>query len=316
MQYNDSHNNDSIINGPSPRRASRLDQQLQVFVTVAEEKNFTRAAERMHMSQPAISQHIQSLERTLDAKLLDRTNKYVRLNKAGNIVYHHAKAILSQYSQMNRRIQELRNEASGTLSIGSSLSFGEYVLPYVIAGFIAVYPKVTPSITIENTQAVVSGVANGDLDIGIIEGTAHHDDVTVEPFATDRVVVVASVNDPLARLKQPTISDFSKQPWIIREKGSGTREITDRVFETYGIRPNSIMEFGSTQIIKESVEAGLGITLLSKWVIRKELQWLTLVDLPLSDTPIERQFSIVYRTSDFQTKAVELFRAFLKSTRV
>lgn len=140
--------------------------------------------------------------------------------------------------------------------------------------------------------------------------------MTVEPFATDRVVVVASVNDPLARLKQPTISDFSKQPWIIREKGSGTREITDRVFETYGIRPNSIMEFGSTQIIKESVEAGLGITLLSKWVIRKELQWLTLVDLPLSDTPIERQFSIVYRTSDFQTKAVELFRAFLKSTRV
>lgn len=289
-----------------------MDQQLQAFAMVVEEKNFTRAAEKLHISQPAISQHIRNLERRLNVTLLDRTNKYVRLNKAGDLVYHHAKAILNLYNNMDRLVDDLQNHAGGPLKIGSSYTFGEYVLPHVIAKFRSQYPEITPSITIGNTRSVVDSVAHGELDIGIIEGTATAADVVVESFADDTVVVVASARHRLNNHSNWEVRELDQETWIVREVGSGTREITDYVFAKYGILPKSMMEFGSTQIIKESVEAGLGITLLSKWVIRKELQWGTLVELGLGDVPVQRKFSMVYLLSDFHTKATALFREFLR----
>lgn len=289
-----------------------MDQQLLAFVTVAEEQNFTRAAEKLHISQPAISQHIQNLEQRLDVKLLDRTNKYVRLNKAGEVAYRHAKDILGLYNQMDRLIQDLKEDVSGALSIGASFTFGEYVLPHIIADFRSKYPKITPTIYIENTHHVVGQVVRGELDIGIIEGQSIHESgVVVEPFAEDTVVLVASSHHPLAGLGFITAEQIENEHWIVREKGSGTREITDHVFETYNIHPKTMVEYSTTQVIKESVEAGLGVTILSKWVTRKELMWNTLREIPFTDTPIERQFSIVLRKSDFQTKATQLFREFL-----
>lgn len=289
-----------------------MDQQLLAFVMVVDEQNFTRAAEKLHISQPAVSQHIQNLEERFNLKLLDRTSKYVRLNKAGQVVYHHAKDILNLYQQMDRLVQDLKEEAIGPLHIGASFTFGEYVLPHLIAEFQALYPKVSPAITIANTQSVISQVLHGDLDIGIIEGLVFSDaGVDIEPFANDVVVVVASNEHPLTQLSSVTAKDIEKETWIVRENGSGTREITERVFQTYGIQPERLIEYRSTQIIKESVEAGLGMTVLSKWVIRKELMWQTLHEIRLSDIPIERQFSIVLKKSDFQTKSTQLLHQYL-----
>jgi LysR family transcriptional regulator, transcriptional activator of the cysJI operon len=289
-----------------------MEQQLLAFITVAEEQNFTRAAEKLHISQPAISQHIQNLERRLDVKLLDRSNKYVRLNQAGQVVYHHAKDILKLYGQMDRLVKDLKNDASGSLTIGSSLSFGEYVLPHMLVEFRKRYPKVIPTITVENTRAVVEGVARGALDIGVIEGNSFSEDVEVEPFLEDTVVVVASVHHALSSAEKVSTEQLEKETWIVREKGSGTREITDAILKTYSIHPKDMIEFTSTQIIKESLEADLGISILSRWVVRKELQWRTLSELPFADSPIHRQFSMVLRKSDFQTKATQLFQQFLR----
>ncbi|WP_248924210.1 LysR family transcriptional regulator [Paenibacillus hamazuiensis] len=289
-----------------------MDQQLLAFVTVADEQNFTRAAEKLFISQPAISQHIQTLEHRFDVKLFDRTNKYVRLTKAGEVVYHHAKEILSRYDQMDRLIKDLKEEASGSLYIGASFTFGEYVLPHIIAGFRSSYGKIIPVISIDNTITVVKQVAEGTLDIGIIEGKSVHDNnVDVRPFAEDTVVIVGAYNHPLASRKHITANQMENENWIIRERGSGTREITDHVFRTYGIQPKSVVEYSSSQMIKESVEAGLGLTVLSKWVVRKELMWNTLCEIRFMDTPVERKFSIVVRKSNFQTKATQLFEKFL-----
>jgi len=161
-------------------------------------------------------------------------------------------------------------------------------------------------------------VARGELDIGIIEGKATIEDVIVEPFADDTVVLVVSSQHPLAAQEFVTEKQIEQENWIIREQGSGTREITDHVFKAYGIHPNTVVEYSSTQVIKESVEAGLGVTLFSKWVIRKELMWNTLREIHFTDAPIQRKFSIVIRKSDFQTKATQLFQEFLhdQSTRV
>ncbi|WP_028391280.1 LysR family transcriptional regulator [Bacillus cihuensis] len=289
-----------------------MDQHLLVFVTVVENGNFSRAAEKLHMTQPAVSQYIQLLERSYGAKLLDRSNKYVRLNKAGEIVYYHAKEILGLYSKMQDLIDDLSNLASGQLSIGASYTFGEYVLPHFVAKLHEQYPLIKPSITIGNTKEIAELVLRNQLDVGIIEGDFKNAQLSIDAFAEDRMFVVASSHHRLAqRDNEAEISELEKERWIVREIGSGTREAVEKVFHSMSISPNDIMEFGSTQLIKESVESGLGITLLSHLTIRKEISMGLLKVVQVKGTPFKRKFSIVLRTS-FKTKALEVFINLLK----
>lgn len=289
-----------------------MEHQLRIFMAVAEECNFTRAAEKLHISQPAISQQIQALEQQLDVRLFDRTKKSVQLNKAGEVVYHYAKEILATYRQMSRHIDDLRVNPSGQLTIGASFTFGEYILPHVIASFRAKYPKIEPHITIENTLAVVHQVARGEVDIGIIEGlSVDEKQIQVDAFAEDTMVIVASSRHPLAHRENIDIDCLEQETWMIREPGSGTREMTDHVLQVHSIHPTSVVEYASTQLIKESVEAGLGLSVLSRWAVRKELAWGTLHEIALDRSPIVRPFSIVLKQSDFRTKPTLLFEAHL-----
>ena len=288
-----------------------MDQYLQVFVTVVEKGNFSRAAEELHMTQPAVSQYIQTLERTIGARLLERTNKYVRLNKAGNAVYHHAKEILGLYEKMQRIVDDLTNKASGILTIGSSYTFGEYVLPHIIAKMQTSYPDIDPTITIANTKEIAELVANHQLDVGIIEGHFKEKNLIVEKLAKDSMYIVASSKHAFSLKGEVTVKDVEKETWIIREQGSGTREAQDAMFQKYELHPVKLMEFGSTQLIKESVEAGLGISLLSNWAIQKELLLGSLKIIDVKGLPFTREFSVITRTP-FQTKALEVFLNILK----
>jgi len=283
-----------------------MDQYLHVFVTVVEKGNFSRAAEELHMTQPAVSQYIQTLERSVGARLLERTNKYVRLNKAGDAVYHHAKEILGLYAKMQRIVDDLTNKASGILTIGSSYTFGEYVLPHIMAKLQTGYPDIDPTITIANTKEIAELVANHQLDVGIVEGHFKEKNVRVEKLAEDSMFIVAASKRSLINKK-----DLEKETWIVREPGSGTREAQDAFFLKHNISPKKLMEFGSTQLIKESVEAGLGISLLSNWTIQKELLLDTLKIIEIKGLPIKREFSVITRTP-FQTKALEVFLQLLR----
>lgn len=289
-----------------------MDQHLLVFVTVVEKGNFSRAAEELHMTQPAVSQYIQVLERSYGTKLLERSNKFVRLNKAGEIVYYHAKEILGLYTKMQSLIDDMTNRASGPLSIGASYTFGEYVLPHFIAKLHKQFPLIRPKITIGNTKEISELVIGHQLDIGIIEGGYKNPHLSVDAFADDIMFVIASVHHRLAKLgTEANISDLEEETWIVRELGSGTREAAEKIFHNMSIAPKDIMEFGSTQLIKESVESGLGITLLSQLAIRKELSMGLLKIIPVKGTPFKRKFSIILRTS-YKTKALEVFIDLLK----
>ncbi|BCJ85704.1 LysR family transcriptional regulator [Effusibacillus dendaii] len=289
-----------------------MDQSLLVFVTVAEKENFTRAAEELHMTQPAVSQYIQTLERMVGAKLLERSNKYVRLNKAGEIVYHHAKEILGLYTRMQCLVDDLLHTASGNLSIGASYTYGEYVLPHIIAHLREQYPLIKPTITIGNTREIAKLVASHQLDIGIVEGDFKHEKLYIESFAEDHMFVIISANHRYANRKELRISELCEETWIVREEGSGTREATEKMFAKFQFQPHSIMEFGSTQIIKESVEAGLGITLLSHWAVRKEISLGTLKALKINGIPVSRKFSLIMQATQFHTKATEVFLDILR----
>src|SRR5690625_4341411 len=146
------------------RWSENMEQQLHVFMTVAQMENFSRAAEALHMTQPAVSQHIQALERFIGSKLLERSSKFVRLNKAGEIVYKHAKEILNLYSRMQDSVDDLTQSASGEISIGASYTYGEYVLPHIIAKMRKRYPQIRPKITIGNTNEIANQVNHRHLD--------------------------------------------------------------------------------------------------------------------------------------------------------
>ncbi|KUO51285.1 MAG: transcriptional regulator [Desulfitibacter sp. BRH_c19] len=289
-----------------------MQQQLQVFLAVVDKKNFSRAAEALHMTQPAVSQYIQTLEATIGTRLLERTNKYVRLNKAGEIVYHHAQEILSLYTRMQSLVDDLTHKASGTLSIGASYTFGEYVLPHLIAQMRDHYPLIKPRIVINNTNRIERLVLGNQLDVGIVEGEQKFEKLHIEPFANDVMFVVASAKHWSARQGEVILADLSNETWIVREKGSGTRDAIEKMFKDMSFFPENLIEFGSTQIIKESVEAGLGVTLLSDWAIKKELQLGTLNMLRIKGFPVTRNFSLVTQLAPFQTKALELFIEILR----
>jgi len=293
-----------------------MDQHLQVFVTVAEKQNFSRAAEEHHMTQPAVSQYIRAFEDTIGARLLERNNKYVRLNKAGEIVYHHAKEILGLYTNMQNLVDDLANKANGPLAIGASYTFGEYVLPHIIANLQENYPDIEPTVTIGNTAKIADLVAGHQLDIGIVEGHFKDTQLITEPFAEDLMVIVASPEHELVgREEQVAITDLENETWIVREHGSGTREATEKVFQHFKLTPAKFMHYSSTQPIKESVEAGLGISLLSRWAIQKELRNGDLKVLNIEGLPLSRQFSLVTK-SPFQTKALEVFIDLLRNNKM
>jgi len=290
-----------------------VDQLLSVFTTVADERNFSRAAEKLHMTQPAVSQHIQGLERRLHAKLLERNNKFVRLTRAGELVYYHATEILTTYARMERLLDDMMQRATGNLLIGASYTYGEYVLPHALGQFRKQYPEIQPSIVISNTRDIVNEVGNGNLDIGIVEGTYVNDRVITRPLVQDRLHIIVSAQHPLASQADIAVADLCAQTWIVREEGSGTREVANSLFAAYSITPDNLMEFGSTQVVKESVEAGLGISIMSESAIRKELLLQTLFVLPFPIQPIVRQFTLVTRNTEFETKALTLFCDFLQS---
>lgn len=293
-----------------------MDRYLQVFVTVAEKQNFSRAADEHHMTQPAVSQYIRAFEDTMGARLLERNNKYVRLNKAGEIVYHYAKEILGLYTKMENLVDDLENKASGPLSIGASYTFGEYVLPRIIANLLEVYPDIHPTVTIGNTAKIAELVTNHQLDIGIVEGHFNDQQLIEEIFAEDLMMIVASPDHHLAlREDEVTIESLVNETWIVREHGSGTREATEKLFKMFELTPTKFMHFSSTQPIKESVEAGLGISLLSKWAIQKELRNGDLNVIKINGLPLSRKFSFITK-SPFQTRTLEVFIELLRQNKL
>nr|WP_240903811.1 LysR family transcriptional regulator [Chengkuizengella sediminis] len=289
-----------------------VDHHLHIFIAVAEKKNFTRAAEELHLTQSAVSIHVKTLEEKFGIKLFERTNKFVRLTKAGEILYFHAKSIINQYAHIQRLMDDLKLIPSGPLHIGSGYTFGEYLLPKIISRFTEKHAMVIPNITIKNSQDIVNHVINHEIELGIVED--HIDFTELETFtlSKDELVVIVSSKHPLAHQKEVEFEQLHNEQWILRKSGSGTRNTADKVFAYFQYSPKSVMEFGTSQIIKESVEAGLGISIISKSAIQKEIILNTITPIQLKNYPIEREFICITHSTNLKTKSADLFLQFLQ----
>jgi DNA-binding transcriptional LysR family regulator len=284
-----------------------MDQRLAAFVEVVEQKGFSRAASTLHMTQPAVSQQIRALERDLGARLLERSNRYLHLTAAGEIVYEHARQILELEERMRRYVSDLTQAASGSLAIGASYTIGEYLLPHALAAFRRRHPLVTPTVTIANTQRIAELVVARRLEAGLVEGDVFLPQAQARPLFEDRLTIVAPPEHRLAGSRDIALSELARETWIVREEGSGTRAASDSFFANYALSSVSRLEFGSTQMIKEAVLAGMGVSLLSRWATRREVAQGALVELAAPGTPCVRQFSVLTLRSRFQTRALEVF---------
>ncbi|WP_407308491.1 LysR substrate-binding domain-containing protein [Desulfosporosinus sp. SB140] len=284
-----------------------MDQRLLTFVTVAEEKSFTRAATVLHITQPAVTQHIQNLESDYNVTLLERGKRSVSLTKAGELVFHQAKQILAHDKETKRLVDELLYGECGSIVISASFTFGEYILPYVLRRFQKLYPQIAFMVNIVNSDEVIHQVQSREADIGIIETEFSSESLKVVPFAQDTVSFIAASNHDFYLGEVPTVEELARQTWILREKGSGTRHIAEKALEELNIAPAHVLELGSIQIIKGTVEAGLGISVLSNWTVRKELSLNTLKIINPEGVALTRSFSYIYLPIEWQTKTIQLF---------
>lgn len=288
-----------------------LDNQLYIFITVADKKNFSRAAELLNMTQPAISQNIHALEDYYGAKLLERSSKKVDLTQAGTVLYKYAQEILGLHRVAKRAVADLVDLVTGKLTIGASLTIGEYVLPKMLATFARKYPDVEYSVKVGNTELIHELTRDGTIDVGLVEGVIEDSQLKVKTFLQDELVLVVPIMHPLAKRSFVTGEDLGECVFVIREEGSGTRLAVSEFFEKAGLSPERVITLGSTQAIKEAVESGLGITILSKWSLRKELALGSLKPLRIKGLEIPRWFFHIQLKDKFKSRACDEFIKFI-----
>lgn len=291
------------------------DHKLKVFCTVAETKSFSKASEIIHITQPAVSLLVQSIEEIYETKLFDRASNTVTLTPAGELLYKYAKEILNLYSNAEKEIGELTGLVKGSISIGASTTIGNYLLPGVIADFRKTHPKIKMHLLVGNTKRIVELLRAGNIDIGLVEGDVERQKMLVEKLVEDELLPVVSPLHPWAKKKNISVYEITKEPIILREEGSGTRQVIEKFLNNHKITTQDMkisLVLGSTEAIKESVETTMDIAIVSQWAIRKEIKNGTLKQLHFKEEKIIRSFSLIFQKTAISSHAVDEFLTYLK----
>jgi len=289
------------------------DRRLQVFHTVARYLSFTKAAEALHMTQPAVTFQVRQLEEYFNTRLFDRTHNRISLTDAGKRVFEYADKIFELYGQMENAVRELTGEVSGLLILGASTTIAEYMLPALLGDFKAKYPDVNVRLKVSNTEGVVQMVENNIIDLGVVEAPVGNKNLAVEVCRHDQLVLIVPEGHELVNRESVAINELVDYPYICREEGSGTREVIAEYMEQNGLKGqlNINMELGSPEAVKGAVEAGMGISVVSRATVSKELQLGSLVALNL-DPQLERPFSFVHQKQKFRLRAMDELLTFAR----
>lgn len=292
------------------------DRRLQVFHAVARQLSFTKAAEALFMTQPAVTFQIKQLEEHFNTRLFDRGHGRIALTPAGDVVLDYAERILGLSAELDTRVKELTGEVAGALLIGASMTIAEFLLPKVLGEFRARHPKVLPRLIVANSETVESRVAEHTLDLGFIEAPSHLPALVSDFCADDELLVLCAPGHPLAQLPVVKPAQLLGHAFISREQGSGTRAVTDTYFQSAGIAPGSldtVMELGSPEAIKGLVSTGLGFAIMSRSTVAKEIRLGQLAAMPLEPS-LMRKLSVVYPKERFRSRLANTFIEFAKES--
>ena len=284
------------------------DRRLKVFHTVARLLSFTKAAEALHMTQPAVTFQVRQLEEYFNTRLFDRTHNKVSLTPTGEKVSEFAERIFDLYNEMENSVRDLTGEISGALTIGASTTIAEYMLPALLGEFKNQYPDINLRLKVSNSEGIVSMVEHNVIDLGIVEAPVTNKNLIVEVCHDDHLVVVTTPNHELARRgTKVKPAELIQYPFVCREEGSGTREVITQYLIDQNVNPaemNYCMELGSPEALKGAVETDMGISILSRSTIVKELKLNTLAELQL-DPSLSRPFSFVRQRQKFRVRIME-----------
>mgnify|MGYP003477423139 CR=1 FL=1 len=288
------------------------DRRLQVFHAVAKQRSFTKAAETLMMTQPAVTFQIKQLEDHFNTRLFDRGHGKINLTPAGELALDYAERILGLSSEMDTRMLEMTGEVSGSLLIGASMTIAEFMLPRILGEFKSLYPLVQPRLVVANSESIETRVSEHLLDIGFIESPGHLPTLESEICCDDELQVVCSPSFPLAKLKTVSPKQLLNLPYISRESGSGSREFTEAYLQNAGLSIddlNLVMEMGSPVSLNGVVETGLGFAIASRASIVKAHKLGILVAIPLKPKLI-RTLTMVSPKQKFRSKLVVTFVEF------
>lgn len=289
---------------------------LKTYVKVVETQNLSRTAEEFGLSQPAVTKQIQALEDTYGVLLLERSGRRLKTTEAGETLYHHAREILKTFEKMEKAMEEVAASRKGSLYIGASTIPGQYILPPLIKGFKDQYANTAISMDIADTERIFNQVAERSIDVGIVGGWVNNRKVDGFQWLEDRLVVVLPDDHPLADKSAIYISELVREPWIFRERGSGTRKAVEDLLTSTGIRKeelNVYMEAGSTEAVLAAVESGMGVSIVSAWAVNSPNAHRRIRSIAIKDPGAGRYFYVIYPRQKLRRRSVQSFLEYIKT---
>lgn len=292
--------------------------RLRVFRAVAEHLNFSRAAEELLLTQPAVTQQIKTLEDEFGVSLFDRSGGHIALTPGGAALLPFAEKIKVLSDEAFAAVANAYGQHAGELSIGASQTIGQYLLPVFIAGFLKTNPKVSVCARSGNTNEVLEALVARKIQLALIEGPEQRKDVHIEAFMEDHMVLVVPASHEWANC-DIAIDGLKSQRLLMREFGSGSRKVVEKALSAAGLKIKDLnvsMELDSTEGLLNAVEAGLGVTFVSRWAVRNQLSLGTLKLARVQGLKLARRFSMAYPAGPEPTGSVGAFRSFLRSQAV
>ena len=283
-------------------------RQFEVFLAVARAQSFRRAAEILHLSQPALSQHVAELERVLGARLLDRLGRRVTLTEAGRILEDHALRVFSTLASARESIGELSGIRRGSLLVGASTTPGIYLMPALMSAFEREYPGISVDLRIANSRVIEEQVRANELDLGVVGGHGlRAGEECLAAGVLDELVLIVPPGHPWARRPRLDPARLSQERLLTREEGSATRLVTERALLQGGVKIGRTMELGHTEAIKQAVMAGLGVAFVSVYAVRGELETGRLQQVRLRKLRIQRHFHVIHNEARTLTARANAF---------
>jgi DNA-binding transcriptional LysR family regulator len=290
------------------------DRRLQVFHAVAKHLSFTRAADALFMTQPAVTFQVRQLEEQYNTRLFERRHGGIALTPAGGLVLSYAERILELSDEMDTRLTEMSGEIRGLLLLGASTTIAESLLPEVLAEFNASHPQSRPRLIVANSEVIASRIADHSLEVGLVDAPVKLPGLICDVCCDDELTVICAPGYPLAELRKVGPQALVDYEYLSREPGSGTREIVDQYFRANKVAVDDLkmqMELGSQEALKAVVATGLGFAIVSRAAVEKELQLGLLLAIPL-DPPLRRSIYMIQLEERFRSRLVTTFVEFAR----
>ncbi len=291
---------------------------FKTYVRVVETQNLSRTASEFGLSQPAITKQIQALEDIYGVLLLERSGRRLKTTEAGEALYNCAREIIKAVEKSESIMEDVVESRKGYISLGASTIPGEYILPILVKKFKDSNPSIKISMDIGDTERIFNKVAERELDLGVVGAWYNNRKVDGFQWVEDELVIAVPENHRMAVRESVKISELASERWVFRQKGSGTRKVAEEIINSSGLKMDDIniyMEVGSTEAVLATVEAGMGISMVSDWAIQRLDSHRKIVSIPIADQGARRYFYIIYPHQKKRRKSVIQFMEFLQNIK-